>query len=151
MNRRAGKPSRIADAVASVAFIAIAGVGAQAADPHDAAKLAAAQAIFARHVPAQAEMLKCLSVAEPKFFLLVRQDWDEALASVRRLLAQANFPPDQISEMISRAEPKALMADAGDPAALRAQCEHDDAWRQRWQTAEYLLFRSEIEKFVAGK
>jgi hypothetical protein len=147
MTGRVVKSSRIALAIASLAIVA--GAGAQAAGPHDPTKLAAAQAIFARHVPAQAEMLKCLSVAEPKFFPAVKQDWDDELAKVGGLLAQANFPPDQASEMIGWAESKALMADAGDPATLRARCGRDDAWWQRWQNAQYLLFRSELEKLLA--
>jgi len=148
MNRRLGRSSRTTLAVASAAIFALAGACSQAASPYDPAKLAAAQAIFAKHVPAQADMLQCLSIAAPKFFPVAKQDWDDELAKVGALLAQASFPPGQASQMIGRAASKALMADAGDSTALRARCERDNAWQERWETAQYLLFRSELEKLL---
>lgn len=112
------------------------------------ARLAALGAVFARHMPAQARLLNCMALVDPRLFPLAYADWDKALAEVGTELLAAGFTQAEVERLIAPARSKALMAPVADRQPEIAACIGDTAWMDRYATFEWYTVAGDIREIL---
>jgi hypothetical protein len=116
--------------------------------PVSAAEWGEIKAVFAREVPLEAALIACLAVTEPTQLPAEFQVWNEALVRTGQSLVLRGLPRDEVVALVSSAEAKAIWSPGTDRAAVRARCDSDPAWQDRYALLQQLKLSSDVGKIL---
>jgi hypothetical protein len=118
--------------------------------PSDA-QWAAIRVVFEKHLPAQAEMLNCIALLQPRTIAFIMNDWADLVQQVAALLLTKGYPREEVIRLITAAEPNALLKAPADRACAGAECEKPQEWQNRMMMLQPIGFKKSIREIVEGK
>lgn len=118
--------------------------------PETDARLAALRTVLARHMPAQARLLNCMVLVDPRWFPVAYADWDKALAEVAAELLASGLTQAEIEGLIAPARSTALMAPVAERQPQIAACIGDTAWMDRYASFEWYTIAGDIREILKG-
>lgn len=113
-------------------------------------RLAAAGAVVAKALPLQARMLECLSLLDPRGFVLAYGDWDRLVAQVGHLFAAEGYAAHAYARILEPAAAGKLFGAPADRSAAAAACAADQAWFERYSIMAWYTLASDVETALKG-
>ena len=113
-------------------------------------RLAAAGAVVAKALPPQARMLECLSLLDPRGFVLAYGDWDRLVAQVGGQFAAAGYAPHVYGPILEPATAGRLFAAPADRATAADDCSADRDWFERYSIMAWFALAGDVETALKG-
>ena len=113
-------------------------------------RLAAARAAVEKALPAQARMLECLSLFDPRSFVLAYGDWDRLVETAAGHFAAAGYAAGTYGPILEPAAASRLFKAPVDRKAATASCAADQAWYERYSIMAWFTFAGDIEAALKG-
>ncbi len=110
------------------------------ADP----RLAAVQVVLSHDLPAEARMLNCLALVEPRLFPLAYSDWDDLVDKASQTFGDAGYAPDVALSVLKPARARELLSLPADRQAGRADCAADQTWLTSYAQFNWFNFPNNV-------
>jgi hypothetical protein len=113
----------------------------------------AIKAVFDTELPLQARLFECIAVTQGRQFPTVMADWSGMVIEVGKSLIGAGVPRDEVVTLVERAEPDRLWhkAAAAEMDALKASCQADSSWSDRYYRFETRRLAAAVSDILAPK
>lgn len=109
-------------------------------------RLAAARAAVDRVLTPQARMLQCLSLFDPRGFVIAYREWSVLVGHARDAFAAAGYTADVYEPILAEARSDALFSPPADRRAALAGCVADQDWFDRYATFAFYTLPREVEE-----
>jgi len=113
-------------------------------------RLAAAAAAVAKALPLQARMLECLSLLDPRGFVLAYGDWDRLVGQAAGHFAAAGYAAHAYAPILEPAAAGILFKAPTDRDAAAAACAADQAWFERYSIMAWYTLAGDVEAALKG-
>lgn len=114
-------------------------------------RLVAAGAVVEEALPLQARMFECLSLFDPRGFVLLYVDWDRRVGEVAGRFADAGYAANAYEPILAPAAARNLFRAPADRAAAAASCAADQGWFERYATMSWYTLASDVEAALEGR
>jgi hypothetical protein len=113
-------------------------------------RLDAVHAVFARHLPEQARMLRCMALVQTRWFPLAYADWEAVVDKAEAALHAAGYSAEIVASIVDPARSGRLLIAVADRQADIADCIGETNWMTRYSTFTWYSLAGEVDAALAA-